>query len=162
MPVGPGSPAPAAAARDLDGGSVDLPSLWGRGPAVLFFYKADCGASEVAGPVLRRFAAVPGLVVAAISQDGANEARGFARASGWAGSVRSLVDPEPWPASEAFGIRATPTWFVVSPGGRVAAVAEGWNRVDANALAAEAARLAGAAAPLVCTPDGPEPALRPG
>ena len=75
--------------------------------------------------------------------------------------MRVLVDPEPWPASEAFGVRSTPTWVLLAPGGRVDAVREGWSRDDANALAARAAALAEAPARLVSTPaDGP--AFRPG
>ena len=85
----------------------------------------------------------------------------FAVASGWEGRVRLLLDPEPWPASGALGVRATPTWFLLS-GGRVEAAAEGWSRDDANALAARAAGLLGAAPVLVSKPGGPEPALRPG
>jgi hypothetical protein len=41
-------------------------------------------------------------------------------------------------------------------------VAEGWSRDDANALAARAAGLLGAAPPVVARADGSEPLLRPG
>jgi hypothetical protein len=75
--------------------------------------------------------------------------------------VRVLLDADPWSASDAYGVRATPTWILVAAGGRVEAVAEGWSRDDANGLAARAAALAGAPAPVVSTPaDGP--AFRPG
>ena len=157
-----GSPAPPCRAVDEAAREVDLGALWARAPTLLFFYKADCGASEVAGPVLGRFAAIPGLEIAAVSQDGAAEARAFADACRWPPSVRSLLDPAPWPASEAFGVRATPTWVLVERGGRVAAAFEGWSRDDANGLAAHAAMLAGAPPAVVARPDGPEPALRPG
>lgn len=116
----------------------------------------------MAGPVLPRFGAVPGLAVAAVSQDDLEATRAFAAASGWAVRVRVLRDPKPWPASDACGVRATPSWVLVAPGGRVEMVAEGWCRDDANALAAAAARLAGAPAQVVSRPDGPEPALHPG
>jgi len=140
---------------------VELAPAGGR-PALLLFYRADCGASEVAGPVLPRFAAIRGLALAAVSQDRPEETGAFAAASGFGAAVRSLVDPEPWPASVAFGIRATPTWVLVDEQGRVAAVAEGWSRDDANAIAGEAARLCGSPALVVAPPDGPEPPLRPG
>jgi len=162
LPLAPGSQAPSAEVLAADARAQALGELWRSGPALLFFYRADCGASEVAGRVLPRFSELPGLAVAAISQDGAAETRAFSRVSGWDDRVRSLRDPEPWPASEAFGVRATPSWFLTAPGGRIVAVAEGWSRDDANGLAAEAARLLGSLPVVVARPDGPEPALRPG
>jgi hypothetical protein len=112
--------------------------------------------------VLPRLAAVPGLVVAAISQDGDDETEAFSRTHRLAeAGVRVRVDPEPWPASEAYAVRVTPTFVLLAKGGRVEAVAEGWSRDEANTFAARAASLAGAPAPVVSTPaDGP--AFRPG
>jgi hypothetical protein len=162
VPLAAESLAPPAAVRELSGAAARLEDLFARGPALLFFHKADCPATEVAGPVLPRFAAVPGLALAAVSQDGPGEARAFAAASGWGEAVRVLLDPEPWPASDAYAVRATPTWVLVARGGRVAAVREGWSRDDANDLAARAAAIAGVAPPVVSRPGGPEPVLRPG
>ncbi len=161
MPLAPGSPLPAVPVQDLDGREVSLSSL-AAGPALLFLFKADCPATGVAAKVLPRFARVPGLLVAAVSQDDAEEARALAADSGWLGGVLLLRDPEPWPASEALGVCATPTWFLVAPGGRIDLVAEGWSRDDANTLAEAAASLSGSAPFLVSRPDGPEPAWRPG
>jgi hypothetical protein len=105
---------------------------------------------------------VPGLAVAANSQDGSDETDAFSRAHGLAaGGVRVIVDPEPWPASVTYGVAVTPTFVLLAPGGKVEARSEGWSRDDANALAARAAALAGAPAPVVSTPaDGT--AFRPG
>jgi peroxiredoxin len=145
----------------LDGTPVDLATLAARGPALLFFYKGDCGASDAAAHVLPRAAAIPGLAVAAVSQDDAFLTDVFARSHGLETPVRVLLDPEPWPASDAFGVLSTPTWFLLAPGGRVEAILEGWSRDDANALAAHAAALAEARPVPVSTPaDGP--AFRPG
>jgi hypothetical protein len=71
-------------------------------------------------------------------------------------------DPPPWRASDAFGVRATPTWVLLDASGRVAATAEGWSRAEANALARHAVRLAGAPPAEVAPDGGPEPAFRPG
>lgn len=161
MPLSPASPSPSATAVTLDGTPVDLATLAARGPALLFFYKGDCGASDAAAHVLPRAAAIPGLAVAAVSQDDAFLTDAFARNHGLETPVCVLVDPEPWPASDAFGVLSTPTWFLLAPGGRVEAVLEGWSRDDANALAAHAAALAGARPAPVSTPaDGPP--FRPG
>ncbi len=170
MPIAPGRPAPDArvlplAARDAEDElavePVALRALAARGPVLLFFYKGDCGASDAAAHVLPRAAAIPGLSVAAVSQDDDLLTSAFARDHGLAAPVRVLVDPEPWPASDAFGVLATPTWVLLAPGGRVDAVLEGWSRDDANGLAARAAALAGVPAVVVSTPaDGP--AFRPG
>jgi peroxiredoxin len=163
MPLSPGSSAPPATARDVEGGACDLASLAAAGPALLFFYKGECGTSAVAAPVLPRFTAIPGLSVAAISQDDVAATRAFARAHGWDGSAVSVrVDPEPWPASEAFGVRVTPTFALLAPGGRIDRVEEGWSRDAANALAARAAALVGAPPPVVSRPEDGGPAFRPG
>ncbi len=161
MPVAPGTLAPPVRAVDLGGVDVTLPSLSAAGPALLFFYKGDCGASDAAAHALPRAAAIPGVSVAAVSQDDAPATEAFARSHRLEDPVRVLVDPAPWPASDAFGVLATPTWILLAPGGKVDAVLEGWSRDDANALAARAAALAKAPPRAVSTPsDGP--AFRPG
>jgi len=161
MPLTPGTPAPACRAVTLDDAPVDLAALAAGAPALLFFYKGDCPASDAAAHVLPRAAAIPGLAVAAVSQDDAFLTEVFGKNHRLDAPVRMLVDPEPWPASDAFGVLTTPTWVLLAPGGRVEAVLEGWSRDDANALAARAAALAGAAPAVVSTPaDGP--AFRPG
>lgn len=163
MALAPGTSAPDARALPLGAAEpIALAALASAAPALLFFYKGDCAASGLAAHALPRLsAAVPGVAVAAISQDGDADTRAFAAEHGLAGSVSVLVDPPPYPASDAFGVLATPTWFLLAPGGRVDAVTEGWSRDDANALAARAAALAGVPAPVVSTPaDGP--GFRPG
>jgi peroxiredoxin len=146
-----GTPAPAAQALGPDGAAVDLAALAASGPALLFFYKGECPTSEAAAHVLPRLAQVPGIAVAAVSQDGDAETRAFAAAHGLGAPVRVLQDPKPWLASRAYDVFATPTWFLLAPGGAVEAVSEGWSRDEANALAARAAALAGAPAPVVST-----------
>ncbi|HEY6005818.1 MAG TPA: redoxin domain-containing protein [Anaeromyxobacter sp.] len=157
----PGDAAPRAQVRDLARRPVDLSSLAAAGPALLFFYKGDCPACALAAHALPRLAAVPGVAVAAVSQDGEAETRAFAAQHGLGARVTLLLDEAPFQASDAFGVRATPTWYLLAPGGRVEAAAEGWSRDDANALAANAAALAGASPVAVSTAaDGP--AFRPG
>jgi len=173
VPVAPGSSAPPAQVLALRGDArdpalaelgepLDLPGLATAGPAILFFYKGDCGASDAAAHVLPRLARVPGLALAAISQDPPFDTAVFSGAHQLdAGGVRVLVDPEPWRVSDAYGVLATPTFVLLDRGGRVEAVLEGWSRDDVNALAVRAAALAGAPPPVVSTPaDGP--AFRPG
>jgi hypothetical protein len=163
MPVLPGSRLPAAPLQAAAGGGVtDLGALAEGGAALLFVYKADCPASPMGAAILPRFAAIPGLAVAAISQDSPADAARFAREHGWPIEVRELVDPEPWQASDALEIRTTPTWILVAPGGRVEAESEGWSRDEANRLAALAAVLTGAAPVVVARPEDGGPVFRPG
>jgi peroxiredoxin len=171
--ISPGDPAPRAQVRALTrepeapelaalGAAVELTDLAAAGPAILFFYKGDCGASDAAAHALGALAAVPGLVVAAVSQDGPEATDGFSNAHRLGSrGVRLLVDPEPWPASDAYGILSTPTFVLLAPGGRVESVLEGWSRDHANALGARAAVLAGAP-PIVASTHGDGPAFRPG
>lgn len=173
MPVAPGSLAPSAEILALErdpedptlvvlGAAVEPAGLAARGPALLFFYKGDCGASDAAAHVLPRLARVPGLAVAAVSQDPAFDTAIFSGAHRLEeGGVHVFVDPEPWLASDAFGVLATPTFVLLAAGGRVEVVVEGWSREETNRLAARAAALTGAPAPVVSSAaDGP--ALRPG
>lgn len=168
-----GQPAPPASAPALArepeapelaaaGDPVDLAPPGADRPALVFFYKGDCGASDAAAHVLPRLAGVPGLAVVAVSQDAPELTDGFSRAHGLAaGGVRVVIDPEPFPASDAWGIRATPTFVLLGAGARVEDVLEGWSRDAVNALAARAAALAGAPPLVVSTPaDGP--GFRPG
>jgi peroxiredoxin len=161
MTLRPGDAAPDVRVRDLSGAAVDLAALAAARPALLFFYKGDCPATGAAAHVLPRVASALGVAVAAVSQDGEAETRAFAAQHGLGDRVALLVDAAPFPASIAFGVRATPTWFLLAPGGRVEAVAEGWSRDDANALAARAAALAGAA-PIAVSTAADGPGFRPG
>lgn len=162
MPLSPGEQAPPAVAADLSGRPSPLAPADGR-PRLLLFHRAGCGASEVAGSVLPRFGALPGLDVVAVSQDpAAVAAAAFGADRGIAPAVRVAVDAPPFAASDAFRVRSTPTWVLLDGRGTVVAVAEGWSRDDANAIAEAAARLCGAAPVVVAPPGGAEPALRPG
>jgi peroxiredoxin len=162
VPLPPGTPAPAAIARDLDGAPVPLAASASAGPVLLFFHNSDCPASPLGARVLPRLAAIPGLRVLAVSQDAPGGARAFAARHGLGAPVAVLVDPEPWPASDAFEVRATPTWILLAASGAVDRVCEGWSRDAANALAARAASLVGAPARPVSLPEDGGPALRPG
>jgi F plasmid transfer operon protein len=154
---------PATSLRDVvDGAVVELASVTHGSPALLFVCKADCPACEVAGPVLARFAAIPGLALVAISQDDAAAAQAFANHSGFGEAVRTLLDPPPWASSDAFGVAVTPTFILLGASGEVAGTCEGWHQGEVNALAAHAAELCGVAAPVVSVPGGAEPPWRPG
>jgi peroxiredoxin len=161
MPVSPGAAAPSASASGLSGAAVDLAALAAERPVLLFFFRSDCPTSGLAAHVLPRLAALQRVAVAAVSQDGEAETSAFAEAHAFGAAVRVLRDPEPWPASSAYGVVVTPTFVLLAAGGRVEAIAEGWSRDEANALAARAAALAGEAPVRVSsTADGP--AFRPG
>ncbi|MGC3998238.1 MAG: hypothetical protein QM767_12450 [Anaeromyxobacter sp.] len=153
MPLAPGSPAPDAVVEDAQARApVALGGLWASGPALLFVYKADCAASELAAAALPHLAALPGLTVAALAQEDAATAAAFGAAHGWPGRVKALLDAEPWTASDRLQVLVTPTWLLLERGGRVAKVCEGWSRADAEALAAQAAELCGAPPPAL--PEG--------
>jgi hypothetical protein len=146
----------------FDGAALVLASLAGAGPTLLFVYKDECPATRVAAAVLPRFAAIAGLSLVAVSQDDPADARDFARRSGWTVDVRTCVDAPPWAASEALGVRVTPTWLLVERDGRVVAWAEGWDRREANGLAALAAGLCGVPTLEVSVEGGAEPPWQPG
>jgi hypothetical protein len=146
VPLGPGTTAPPIPGADLDGARAVL------------FYKVTCPTCQLAGPAAERLArAVPDAFVA-VGQDPPDRLEAF-RAE--FGDFPAISDPEPYPTSDAFGIRTVPTLFVLDRG-RVDDVVESWDRDGWNRLAERLAELTGRpVGPLSVEGDGLPP-FRPG
>lgn len=149
-----GLPEPGSSAPPIPG--VDF----GAGPRLVYFYKTDCPACQVAGPAVTRIArAYPGSVVA-VGQDPPSELERFARAHGQ--DVPFIADERPYPVSEAYDLVSTPTAVLVETGGRVAEVLESWDRDRYNDLSRRLSELAGAPYVPAVGPGDPVPPFRPG
>jgi pimeloyl-ACP methyl ester carboxylesterase len=86
-------------------------------------------------PFLERLNArhvVDGLTVLGISQDSANITRSFARRYGI--TFPLLLEGDDYPVSRAFDIMATPTVFLIEPGGTVAYATMGFMKPALDAL----------------------------
>lgn len=141
----------------VGGGSLRV----SQGPALLFFFRAVEGACSAAATAVERIAealASKGLTVIGVSQDGEGEAAEFATHHGL-GAIDLCHDAPALRASSTAGIGSVPTSLLLDRG-KVTARVEGWSRADYNALAASAAALVGAEAPLASQPgDGLPDAL---
>ena len=145
MSLAPDASFPSLFLPRVGGGTVHL---GGQGPALVFFFRADCPASAAAAPAVARIAEklVPkGLLVIGVSQDDPGDTAAFAAVHGL-GAILLCTDASSYLASGAVEVARTPTTYLID-GGRVVAAIDGWSRHHYNALAARAAQLVGSEAP---------------
>jgi hypothetical protein len=130
------------------------------GAHALIFYKVTCGTTQLATPAMERLAqAYPGKVTAVV-QDPQAAIEDFARTYGL--TFAGVPDPAPYVASDAFGIVSAPTLVVVDGDGRVAGVAESWDRDAWNRVSGSLAALLGQPAAIVSEPGDGLPDFKPG
>jgi hypothetical protein len=130
------------------------------GPRALVFYKVTCGVTKMATPAIDRLArAYPGRVIG-VGQDPQADLDAFATEHGL--SFPQLPDLEPYPASDAYGIRSAPTAIAVDAGGVVVAVAESWDRQAWNRLSEVLAGLVEMPVAEVSEPGDGLPEFKPG
>lgn len=155
----PGTLFPTVPLFDESGASVELPA----GEAVYAFFKTSCPTSELAWPFLERIRGLAeggGLRVVAVSQDPPEETAAFNRRLGV--RVETLHDPEPWPASDAAGVTAVPTLFLVDRERRIRETVVGFQKRKMEELGALAAEKAGRPGRPVFAFDEDVPEMRPG
>jgi hypothetical protein len=128
VPLAPGSLAPP-----ITGAPV------GSGVRAVLFFKVTCPTCQLAGPPAERLArALPDGFVA-IGQDPLDRLEAFRSEFG---DFPAIPEADPYPISEAYGIRTVPTLFVLD-GGRVDDVVESWDREGWSRLAARLGELTG-------------------
>jgi thiol-disulfide isomerase/thioredoxin len=146
--IAAGAEAPPVPGVELDGD-----------PRLLWFYKVTCPVCQMAAPIAQKLSeASPGRLVG-VGQDPDGKLRAFAQQFGTTFEVVS--DPAPYDASSAYGLETVPTLVLVQDG-RVADVAESWDRDGYNRMAARLAELTGEAATTVSDPRDGLPPFRPG
>jgi hypothetical protein len=145
QPLAPGAEAPPIPGADLSTGA-------------LMFYKVTCPTCHLAGPVAERLArALPGSITA-VGQDPPELLEDFRAAHG---AFPAVPDTDPYPVSNAYGIRTVPTLFVLRDG-VVDDVVESWDRDGWNRAASRLGELTGRdIGPLSEAGDGLPP-FRPG
>lgn len=122
--------------------------------SVLAFFKVSCPVCKMVAPILTRLSEA-GVRVVAIGEDPPGAITAFNEAEGQ--HVPALTEPAPYAVSEAYGLEAVPSIFLVGPDGGIRDAVAGWGRDTWNDLAAAA----GAATPLSTPDDGLRP-FRPG
>jgi peroxiredoxin len=146
--------APRASAPPIDG--VEL----GSGPTALFFYKVTCPVCQMAAPKAQAIEdAYPGTVVG-VGEDPPAALLRFGEEYGMA--LRAVSDEPPFPASDAYGISAVPTLFLIGADGVIVDVVRSWDREGYNRVSAGLSELTGS--PYVEISDVADglPAFRPG
>jgi peroxiredoxin len=129
------APIPDAEFNDAEGQAHDLRRVAADGSVLLGIYKSSCASSKQMFPFLERLNErhiADGLTVLGISQDSANITRSFARRYGI--TFPLLLEGDNYPVSRAFDIIATPTVFLIEPGGTVAYVTMGFMKPALDAL----------------------------
>jgi hypothetical protein len=149
MAIAVGTPAP-----EVTGDPV------AHGPKALIFFKVTCGTTKLATPAIERLArAYPGRVVG-VGQDPPADLDVFARTFGL--TLPLVPDLDPYPASDGYGIVSAPTALLVDAEGRVADVAESWDRAAWNRVSATLGELLGVEATTVSEPGDGLPEFKPG
>ena len=136
--VEPGQRAPQFELKNLSGGTESLAQVLAKGPALLAFFKVSCPVCQLAVPYLERLSASQSLQVIGISQDDDGSTKGFNQRFGV--SFPTLLDSarENYPASNAYGISAVPSLFLVEPDGTLAKSLSGFSKRDLEALGTRA------------------------
>jgi hypothetical protein len=131
-----------------------------EGPKALIFFKVTCGTTQLATPAMERLGrAYPGRVVG-VGQDPPAELDDFARTFDLTFPI--VPDLDPYPASDSYGIVSAPTAVRVDAEGRVADVAESWDRAAWNRVSATLAELLNAEPAAVSEPGDGLPEFKPG
>jgi peroxiredoxin len=136
----PGAPFPSITLRDAKGASLPKPD----GETLFVVFKTTCPTCEFTWPYLERLrqaAGSQGLRILAVSQDPPDKAAAFNARLG--SKVETAFDPQPWPASDRLGVDTVPSFFRVTPDGRLAETAVGFSRDRMEVFAQRAAAAAG-------------------
>ena len=148
-----GDKAPSFTLNAVDDGQP-VSDPWTDGPVVLSFFKVSCPVCKMVAPMLTKLSE-EGVRVVAIGEDDPNHIARFIDAEGQ--RVPTLTEPAPFEVSEAFGLEAVPSIFLIGADGEIQEAIPGWSRDTWNSLAAAA----GATEPLSTPDDGLRP-FRPG
>jgi peroxiredoxin len=161
--VSAGAEAPDFTLRGLDGLEYALHEALGKGPVLLAFWQAGCGACRIAAPYFNRlYDAYENLGWSfwTIAQDAETDARAFAGEHALRPTV--LVDGPQLTVSDAYDPDSTPTMYLVEPNGEVSIEASGFDKEALNEISR---RVAGFTASdyVEVAPDGDgNPPYRPG
>jgi peroxiredoxin len=158
-----GDDAPRFTLDTVDGHTYDLAEALSRGSVLAVFFKTTCGTCDLLFPYLNHFIdgyGGEGWHLWAISQDGADRSRDYARRH----EVRFpvLVDGPGWPVSSAYDPPATPTLFLIAPDGRVEETSAGFSKDDLNGISRRLAAHLGRPPLTVAEANDGRPSFRPG
>ena len=138
----------------MNGEKISLAGSLKKGPVLAAFFKISCPTCQYTFPFLERLfrAYAGGLVtVVGISQNEKKPTSGFAREYGVTFPLL-LDDPGAYPASNAYGLTAVPSVFLISPAGRIEFSSVGWSKRDLEDLNARVSKTSGKPAAQIFKP----------
>jgi len=118
------------------------------------FFKVSCPVCKMVAPMLTKLSEA-GVRVVAVGEDAPGDIASYNESQ--AQRVTTLSEAAPYAVSEAYGLEAVPTIFLIGAEGEIGQAIAGWNRDTWNDLAASL----GVAEPLSTPDDGLRP-FRPG
>lgn len=146
----------------IDGREYIFPQGFQGRPGLIVFFKTTCGACDLAFPYINRLrdAYPEGWELWAIAQDPPSQASEYAGRHGIRCPV--LIDAPAYEVSRLYDPPATPTLFLVDPGGRIAYTTYGFSKDDVNEVSRRIAEYT-SSAPLIIAPKGDgRPDFKPG
>jgi peroxiredoxin len=144
----PGTAAPPFRLEDLDGKPHSLDQLRQGDLLLLVFYHSECPTCGLSMPFIGNLArAVKSerMKIWGVSQDGRNETVKFARLKGL--EMPILIDADPYPVSQAYGLTNVPTLFLIDAGLTIIDQCVGFTRDDFIRIAKAVAHNAGTPVP---------------
>jgi len=158
-----GDRAPPMELLTVDGRRRSLAADLAAGPVLVVFWKTTCRTCDLAFPYLNKLVLAygkGGWRLWAVSQDPPKQSAEYGRRFHLLGDI--LVDGEGWPASCLYDPPATPSLYLVEPGGRVEATSVAFNKEDLNDISRRLAVYLGREPVVVAEPGDGNPDFRPG
>ena len=126
------------------------------------FFKASCATCDLAFPYLNslRDAYPEGWHIWAVSQDPSDRSADYARRL--AVEYPVLLDAPEYTVSRLYDPPATPTLFLIGPGGRVEYTTHGFAKDDINEVAHRIAAYTGAEPRVIAPENDGRPPFKPG
>ena len=153
-----GSMAPGFRLEDLDEQPRSLGDLKPGGLLLLVFYHSGCPTCQMAMPFIGNLARAvksTNVMIWGVSQDEEDESERFAEVKGLEMPV--LVDEEPYPVSQAYGLTNVPTLFLIDSERRIIDQSVGFASVDFVRIAQAVAKHAGVKTPDIFAGQTPPP-----
>ena len=161
--VAAGNAAPPFELTGMDGKVYSLAGALKQGPVLAAFFKVSCPTCQYAFPFVERLYQqfrAPGVQVWGVSQDTARDSQRFATSYGV--SFPILIDAEPYPTSQEYGLEYVPTLFLIAPDGQVEISTDGFSKSDLLEIQKSFARHFSIAPPALFLPTEKIPEFKPG
>jgi len=139
-----GKLAPSFTLKTTEGKTVSLKDLLQHRPVVLTFFKITCPVCQFAFPLYERLAQAHKksmVTFLGISQNGAAEAKAFAREYGVTFPIAIDDAANHYAVSNAYGLTNVPTLFYIASNGEIEMSSVGWSKADVDEVNAKLAAL---------------------